>query len=113
MAGDDVAEVWDDRSDASSIDFKGTFLEFNLVSVDHNITGLPITPLVVGESGTCFDHAFGPDTLIAFGGCPNINSFDVIEPAGLSTRQAAYHGNGIDLGAIVGKKTQNAHSLKW
>jgi hypothetical protein len=108
LTGDDVAQVWADRTDASSIDFKSVFMEFNLVSVDHNVTGLPISPLVVGEPGSCFDHTLGPDTLIAFGGCPNVNSFDVIAAAGTSAKLASYRGNGIDLGAIVGQKTENS-----
>ena len=67
-----------------------------------------IAPLGVGEAGSCFDHTLGPDTLIAYGGCPIINDFDVLTPSGTADTEMSYHGYGGIGSAIISQTTTNA-----
>jgi len=106
FASDHVAEMLAANTAASAVTFRSSYLNYNLVDGDHNDAGLPISPLVVGSPGSPFDHVTGPDTLVAYGGCPRANSFDVVGEAGTSTILAHY-GNDPSLGAVLGQKTTN------
>ena len=81
-------------------------MNFNLVSGNH-VPVVGVSPLGVGEAAGFLSDLFGPDTLVAFGGCPVINDFDVIEPSGTATLEMSYHGNGTEVGAIVADTTTN------
>ena len=54
--------------------------------------------------GGIFADFWGPDTLVAFGGCPIVNDFDVIEPQMTSVLEATYDGTGLpNDGAIISR----------
>ena len=106
FASDHFAEYLAANTTSSAVTFRTSYLNFNLVTENHNTVGLPISPLVTGAAGSPFDGVLGPDTLIAYGGCPQVNSFDVVSASGLSELLAYYDGNP-SLGAVVGQKTAN------
>jgi len=99
FSGDDLAEELSGMTTPGALAFKNTYMPYTLVSGDHT-TLHRISPLGIGEgvgTGTppsygVFDHdpPFGVDTIVVYGGCPIINDFDVIAPAGGSTLEMCY-----------------------
>ncbi len=107
LSGDDVASVWASWWSPSANALR-IYMPYTLVSFNHRPT-VGISPYVVGTPGGMFSDVRGPDTLVAYGGCPVINDFDVIAPNGTGVIQAAtYEGNGASAGAIVADTTTNA-----
>jgi hypothetical protein len=83
------------------------FIDFRLVADSYYSYGMGISPYVTGVPCTIFDHVAKLDTLVAYGGCPLIDDFDVIEPAGAAERVALYESPGNTAGAIVTQATDN------
>ncbi|MCK5407445.1 MAG: hypothetical protein KAJ37_08325, partial [Candidatus Krumholzibacteria bacterium] len=107
MSGDDVADEWVNTfNSVSATALRSKYMNFNLVSGNH-VPVVGVSPLGVGEAAGFLSNVFGPDTLVAYGGCPVINDFDVIEPSGTATLEMSYHGNGNWAGAIVADTTTN------
>jgi hypothetical protein len=108
LSGDDVADKWlNVHTSGSSTQLRTKYMTFSLSAADH-VPTVGISPLVVGEPTGMFKDGFGVDTLVAYGGCPLINDFDIITPTGAATLEARYHGNGNTGGAIVAQQTGNA-----
>ena len=108
ISGDHVADEWNSLASPSALDLRNTFLNFNFVGGDHVALGQPLIPRVLGAPGSCFDHGpAGPDTMIAFGGCPSLNDFDVITPYGPARLGMTYSGNA-SRGAVVMQSTINS-----
>jgi hypothetical protein len=108
LSGDDVADEWlNTFTGASATQLRTAYMNFNVVTGSH-VSTVGVSPLVVGTAGGFFQDAFGPDTLVAFGGCPLINDFDIIDPQGTAVAQMEYHGNGNTANAIVSQWTPNA-----
>jgi hypothetical protein len=108
LSGDDVADMWlNVFTSGSATQLRTKYMDFSLAAADH-VPTVGINPLVVGEPTGFFQDLQGVDTLVAYGGCPLINDFDVINPAGSAELQAQYHGNGNTGGAIVSQVTTNA-----
>ncbi|MFH1755816.1 MAG: T9SS type A sorting domain-containing protein, partial [Candidatus Latescibacterota bacterium] len=93
FSGDDLAEELDGMTSASSQQFKGVYMPHTFISGDHT-TLHRVSPLGIGEginTGTPPSIGlFDGDTLIAYGGCPTLNDFDVIAPAGSATLEMCY-----------------------
>jgi hypothetical protein len=88
------------------------YIGYSVVSDDHvPTTGL--SPLVVGAPSGMFGHPsthpLGPDTLVAFGGCPVVGDFDVLSATGSATVQAYYKGPSGSQVAIVAQTTTNGY----
>ncbi len=87
LTGDDIAEEWSGLTAAGAVHLKGQYMNFNLGSGDHASIGEPVSP-ELGATGTVFsemNYMVPPyDDITAFGGCPDVNDFDIINPAGLS-----------------------------
>jgi hypothetical protein len=108
LSGDDVADEWlNTFTGASAIQLRTTYMNFNVVTGNH-VPTVGISPYGVGTAAGVMQDAFGPDTLVAYGGCPLINDFDVIDPQGTAIVQMEYHGNGNTANAIVSQATPNA-----
>ena len=107
LSGDDLADELSGLSSGSALSLK-SYINYNLIDGDHVNQGVGISPLAVGEPGSIFTDIFGPDSLVAFGGCPIVNDFDVIEQTGTATLQASYHGNYEKEGAVVAQASVNA-----
>jgi len=104
FSGDNIAEEWPSLT-GDAVTLRNTYIEHLLINADHTAVGLPVSPLLVGETGGCFYDGFnGPDTLYAYGGCPAMNDFDILAPTGASTLEMSYDGAD---GAIIGQHTTN------
>jgi hypothetical protein len=105
LTGDDVAEVWAGYTSASALALN-FYLTYNVTNTDHVAAGLGVAPYV---SNTVASGA-PIDTLVAYGGCPLINDFDVLEATGSAQVYAEYHtplGGGAVGGAMVVQATVN------
>ncbi len=103
ISGDNIAEEWVTLIGAGATGLQSTYMNFNLVGGDHIAAGQPTTPLAIGQPGSCF----GTDTLLAYGGCPTINNFDVLVPTGASQLEMAYSNN-LAHGAVISQITANS-----
>ena len=108
FSGDDIADWLYNSLTGSTASALRSYITGMVNESDHVAGGLGVSPLAVGAAGGCFDHIIGPDTLIAYGGCPLINDFDIITPTGTATTEMSYHGQGNVESAIIGQTTLNA-----
>ncbi|UCG51965.1 MAG: T9SS type A sorting domain-containing protein [Candidatus Latescibacterota bacterium] len=106
ISGDDVAHEWRYLAGPNALAVKNTYMNFDLVHGNHVALGEPLSPLVIGQPGSLFDHTTGPDTLVAYGGCPSINDFDVLVATGGAIVAAAYSNNPAN-GAVLVQSTVN------
>jgi hypothetical protein len=109
LTGDQLAGELEGLSSAGATDLKA-FIDYTVSSRSH-VTSLGISPLGVGEPGSMFSDVFGPDTLVTYGGCPIIKSFDVLTPQGDAQLEMQYHGYSRTGGAVVSQKTTNPNSI--
>ncbi|NIO27669.1 MAG: T9SS type A sorting domain-containing protein [Candidatus Latescibacteria bacterium] len=113
FSGDDMAYEWIFLGNPSSSKFISKYIPHTLVTGNHTFYH-EVSPLVVGMNGGIFDHGapLEEDTIIAYGGCPVINDFDQIQPAGAATLEMTYGGSGLPGdGAVVACDTSNAFGI--
>jgi len=112
ISGDDIAEEMKTQGTFATL---FAFINYNLTNGDHIAEGAATAALVVGfPPATIFQHAGPPvviDTLVAFGGCPIINDFDVLEPTGTAITQMYYNDlNPVTGAAVISQETINAQT---
>jgi len=109
LSGDNLVSYWATETGTEAVNLRNTYMNFNIVSDSHAEIGEPISPLVIGTPGSCFDHGIdGLDTLIAYGAdCPRAIDFDVLQPFGAATVAMAYSGDP-SRGAALTQVTQNS-----
>lgn len=107
ISGDNIAQEWVTLTSSGSITLRNSYMNFNLLSGDHLSVGEPVSPLVIGQPDSPFDHVTAFDSLIAYGACPTLSHYDVLEAAGASMLAMAYSNNPIH-GAVLTQVTQNA-----
>ena len=90
LSGDNIAEEWVTLTGAGAINLRSIYMTFNLIDGDHVRQGEAISP-VLTATGACFTNP-SAQTLIAYGGCPIVNDFDVLEPVGDATTEFPYPG---------------------
>lgn len=107
LTGEDVAEEWSGLAGVNAVNLKNAYMNFSLVAGDHKSV-IALAPLVIGEPGGMFDGLLGPDTLVAYGGCPGSGAkFDIIATGGgASVLEATYDGNSAN-GAVLSQTTAN------
>lgn len=109
MSGDNIASELNNLTGSSAQSFRDNFIPHTLIADDHKVY-CGTSPMVIGVENSCFDlwsGYWGPDTLIAFGGCPDMNSFDVLDSYGTSTVEMTYeHQYGP--GAVIRHETINS-----
>ena len=112
FSGDDIAsELYNKPNPGPDLVNLRTYIQgaVNPGDDNANTAGFGTAPLAVGEPGSCFDHTLGPDQIIAYGGCPIINDFDMITPAGTATLEMSYGGTpGQTRGAVISQITNNS-----
>ena len=106
LAGDAIAYNWRYYSTGGAASLKNVYLNHTFYGNDHVDYGQPVSPLVVGQPGSLFDDAEGPDSLVVFGGCPTIRRFDVLAATGASSVASAYSNNSSQ-GAVISQATPN------
>ncbi|NIO02183.1 MAG: T9SS type A sorting domain-containing protein [Candidatus Latescibacteria bacterium] len=111
FSGDDLAEEWVNLAGASAIEFRNTYMNFDLTTGDHRTLDHRISPWGVGLPLSMFIHmdVMPPviDALIVLGGCPILNDFDVLEATGSATAQMAYDSVASSH-AIIAQSSTNA-----
>ncbi|MDH3215374.1 MAG: hypothetical protein OEN01_03670 [Candidatus Krumholzibacteria bacterium] len=105
ITGDSNAEEWATLSGVGAVSLESSYMNFNLLGGDHLALGEPLSPTLYGVSQT-FTHAGMPDEFVAYGGCPAINNFDVLQPTGLAQADlvAAQSGNAY----LISQETPNS-----
>ncbi|MCH8275598.1 MAG: GNAT family N-acetyltransferase [Armatimonadetes bacterium] len=106
FSGDDLAFDWITLAGAA-IQFRTTYMDFALAGSspgDHVASGEPISPCLVAVSPN-FTHLGAPDSLIAYGGCPAINDFDLLNPL---QGQAEFVNPSSGRAYIISQTTENA-----
>jgi hypothetical protein len=107
FSGDDIANDLYNRASPSAdlIALQG-WIQGTVTNSSHGSAGYNVSPLVVAELPSCFSDS-NPDTLIAYGGCPMLNDFDLIAPSGPAAIEMSYHGSPGTAGAIISQVTEN------
>jgi hypothetical protein len=109
FSGDHLAEEWNGL--AGTLALGGAYIPHTLVGADHGAVGLGLSPRVIGEPASCFDHVTGPDSIFVAGGCPPQRRFDVLAAVGPSTQEMRYDGGGPgNNGAVIANSTVNGNS---
>jgi hypothetical protein len=107
ISGDDVSSEFKSLASPAILNLE-TYIPHNLINGDHVAAGHAVAPLVQA-TGTTFT-GYAPATMIAYGGCPLINDFDVLEPTGTSAMDA-YYGSTVTDGAIIHNSATNAQAF--
>jgi hypothetical protein len=103
IAGDDIAEDWAGLVGIDAVNTRSVFMNFSVLNGSHVAFGEPVSPLVTKALGS----PIGPGAMYAFGGCPLINDFDVLQPTGvLATTVTQYPGP--VAGAVLAQATLNS-----
>ncbi len=103
-AGDDFAEKWVTLTGANAIAVRSAFMNFNFVTGDHRTYGESVSPLVAQSVGS----PIGPSSMIALGGCPVLNDFDLMTPQGPAVAAMDYVATGG--GAVLAQATATAQA---
>lgn len=108
FTGDNIAEALNYIS-SPPIQALRTYIDFSVISYDHRAQSLRVSPQVIGlMPGTFFQHSWlGADTLIAFGGCPDLQQFDVLAAAGTSKIEMYYEPDP-GAGAVIAQESGNS-----
>jgi hypothetical protein len=105
LSGDNLAQEWVTLAGSGAIDLRSTYMNFNLSTGNHVNVGDPLSPLLFGTPLGCFDHIVGPDSLIAYGGCPVANGFDVLQATGGSSVEMTSASLLAGTGYVLGQQT--------
>ncbi|MDH3215372.1 MAG: T9SS type A sorting domain-containing protein, partial [Candidatus Krumholzibacteria bacterium] len=106
ITGDNNAEEWVTLAGAGAVGLKSMYMNFNLLSGDHVAMGEQVSPALNAVS-PIFTHGGVPhDEFIAYGGCPIINRFDVLQPTG--TAQADLVSSQSGNAYVISQATANS-----
>jgi hypothetical protein len=106
IGGDDQAEDLAVMTGGSAATFKSLYITYTVTSGNAR-PDYGISPTVTGVPGGAFDG----ETWLAYGGCPAINDFDVLEPTGTAILESTYGANTGDNGADISDIEGDAHVL--
>jgi hypothetical protein len=106
LAGDRVAEFLNGYTGSSAITFRNTYMPFTLINNNHRLppTGYAISPKIMPWPGR-----FYTDSSVLFGGCPELNDFDVIGASGSSQVQMSYNTASNPNGAVLRHVSGNGY----
>jgi hypothetical protein len=107
FTGDDLAEEWSGLA-ASGPVLRDAYMQFTLTNGDHAGAGYGVSPRVIAADTSLFFHNV-PDSLVAFGGCPSVTDFDVLQPQGPAHTEMTYEsGPGT---AVLSQRTDNPNGV--
>jgi hypothetical protein len=98
LCGDKVAERLVSYAGAAAVSFHSLYMPFNLVAANHRIapTNYAVSPKIIFWPGRCFS-----DNFVVFGGCPQLNDFDVMTASGTSEVEMSYNTSLNANGAVM------------
>jgi hypothetical protein len=105
ISGDNNAEEWSTLGTGYADGLRSEYMNFNLEDGDHQYLGEPMSPRLLRVGGGIFDSYSSSDSLIAYGGCPDINDFDILQETGLSSVEMKNRYTG--RGYILSQETSN------
>ena len=111
LLGDDVPENLIASPAAEAVAFRSIYIPFTLASGDHVAAGMGISPKIVHWPGRALSTGLNNDFFI-FGGCPEINDFDVLHASGTSRIEASYVTAQSASGAVVSNKVPGGPATK-
>jgi hypothetical protein len=108
LAGDRVAQYLNGYAGTEAVNFKSTYMPFNLVTDNHRgaPTNFQVSPKIIFWPGRCFS-----DNFFVFGGCPQLNDFDVMTASGSSLVEMSYNTSMNANGAVLSNVNVNARVL--
>jgi hypothetical protein len=88
LLGDRVAEYLNGYAGTSAVTFRTDYMPFTLINDNHRLAPslFAISPAVKAWPGRCYT-----DDFVLFGGCPQLNDFDVIGASGTSRVEMSYN----------------------
>jgi len=108
LCGDRVGQYLNGYAGIEAVNFRGTYMPFNLVTDNHR--GAPtlyqVSPKIIHWPGRCFT-----DDFFVFGGCPQLNDFDVFTASGSSLVEMSYNTSMNANGGIVSNINGNARVM--
>ncbi|HKW15303.1 MAG TPA: FlgD immunoglobulin-like domain containing protein, partial [Candidatus Krumholzibacteria bacterium] len=101
LCGDDAPQNLYASAGTGAVNFRGNYIPFTLISSNHRLapTSFSISPTIVPWPGRIFSDSF-----VIFGGCPELNDFDVIGASGTSQVQMSYNTASSPNGAVVSNR---------
>jgi hypothetical protein len=105
LCGDKVAQRLASYAGTSAVQFHSQYMPFNLVTANHRgtPTNYQISPKIIFWPGRCFS-----DNFFVFGGCPQLNDFDVMTASGSSLVEMSYNTSQNANGAVLSNVNGNA-----
>ena len=103
LSGDDLAENLIASTSASAVTFRSTYMPFVLANSSHRAAGFGVSPAIKLWPGRAF-----ADDFFVFGGCPELNDFDVMNASGTSRVEMSYQTAQSPNGAVVSNKNGDA-----
>jgi hypothetical protein len=105
LAGDDMAQALASYSGAGAVAFRSNYIPFVMINPNHRLAPslFSISPQIKFWPGRAFT-----DNFFIFGGCPQLNDFDVMGASGSSLVQMSYNTASNTNGAVVSNKNGNA-----
>jgi hypothetical protein len=109
FSGDNIAdELYNKSAPGPDLVALRGWIQGTVVNNSHSAYGYEVSPLVVAEVPSCFSETT-PDSFVAYGGCPTLNDFDVLAPAGNAALEMSYHGMPGNAGAVISQATTNGN----
>jgi hypothetical protein len=85
-----------------------TWIDYAIGTPSHATVLNTDVPRVIAAPGSCFDHALGPDTLLADAACEPVHDFDVMIPGPAANLEMSYLGQGAGAAAVVSQRSINS-----
>jgi hypothetical protein len=98
LCGDKVAQRLVGYAGTEAVNFHSDYMPFNLITGNHRgaPTNYGISPKIIFWPGRCFS-----DDFFVFGGCPQLNDFDVMTASGSSEVEMSYNTSQNANGAVL------------
>ena len=103
LSGDDLAENLIASAAPGAATFRSTYMPFVLANGSHRAAGFGVSPAVKFWPGRAL-----VDDFFVFGGCPELNDFDVMNASGTSRVEMSYQTAQSPSGAVVSNKNGDA-----
>jgi len=104
LSGNDIVEDWDRKWQAAGAVPLKQYIDHNVTSVSAAQFG--VSPRILA-TGTGQIPGMGCDEFVAFGGCPGVAEFDVVQPTGNAVLEMSYEGTGV--GGVLSQETADSY----